>query len=79
MSVSQELVPELEPAFGLEGKTAVSFCGGNIASTTEPKTRFLSAESSGDVIAGAFAVLRVEFVLRNHAWASHTGHLIEAL
>jgi hypothetical protein len=36
---------------------------GNNSSTRQLKTRFLSAESAGDVIASAFGVLRVDFVL----------------
>jgi hypothetical protein len=37
--------------------------GGYNSSTRQLKTRFLSAESAGDVIASAFGVLRVDFVL----------------
>jgi len=46
-------------------KTAVDLCGGNISSTKQSNTKILSTKSLGDVIAGAFAVLRVEFVLRD--------------
>lgn len=50
--------------FGME-KISVDFCGGNISSIKQPNTKILSTKSSGDVTAGALAVLRVEFVLRD--------------
>jgi len=35
------------------------------ASTKQPNTKFLSTKSLGDMKTGAFAVLRVEFMLRD--------------
>lgn len=39
------------------------------ASTKQPKTKILSTRSLGDVKAGAFAVLRVEIVLKDDVQA----------
>ncbi|MHB9037963.1 MAG: hypothetical protein ACYC64_15000, partial [Armatimonadota bacterium] len=45
--------------------TATRLSVGNISSTIQSKTRFLSANGLGDVIAGAFSFSRVEIVLNN--------------
>ncbi|MHB9038494.1 MAG: hypothetical protein ACYC64_17720, partial [Armatimonadota bacterium] len=42
--------------------TATCLSGGNVSSTKQPKTRFLSAENASDVIASVFAILRTDFV-----------------